>query len=277
MNALKAALSALTALMVLTGCVSITDGHARVADLSEGYTGPELSTEPPVPSTMFSPGTDLSIGVGQNRVTCTSGWIVHDSGGNYIFTAGQCAHSGFDSPSSVTIAAGSSKRTVTIGVVKAIKPNPDFDPNLLNYAVVPIDNTPETRAVPFQPYPGKRQVSDFMANNAEEFLTIAKDTPVCWFAHVTSFESAKAGKGKYCGIVKSGSGNTVRVSLFKDEKYDPAFAGAPVVWIDTDVPDLDLMPVGIVTDFRDGTVIINVMGGVLRQSGAHLVLPEYEG
>lgn len=266
-------IAALLVVGAVSSCTKLAAGTAVVSDLSRGYTGPELNTLAPVGTRVFTPGTEIRIGVGKNAVTCTAGWIVSLKGMTGVLTAGQCARSGIESPVSYVWVTNSADKVTRLGVVANTTFTDPYNHSARNLAIIAIETANETSTAPYSPLPdlGRVPVEGAVGapgiEDAKELAAKDRGGEVCWYSRVT--ESVGVYGMRHCGAITAGGYGKVMVKPVSSDGYSPVMNGAPAVW---DSPYGEVVPVGVVTDFYRGNVIIDTIGKTLHDSGAHIVL-----
>lgn len=272
-RARQTAIAALIAAGALSACTTVTPGTPETADLSKGYTGPELSTEALTSTPLFLPGADISIGLGKNRVTCTAGWLVKFKGSFGILTAGQCGRSGTGSPTSFLWDDHGTDKPITLGTLAETTFKEPYNHSTPDVAVISIEDTKDNHNVPFDSITDPRHkpvnavIGDPKVGDAKELATKDKGGEVCWYSGVTG--DKRPSDIKHCGTIVAGDFDKVMVKPNSPDDYSPAMAGAPAVW---NAPDGKVFPVGVVTDFYKDHVVIDTIGKMLNKAGAELLL-----
>lgn len=258
----------------LAACTVTSDGTPRAADLNVGYTGPALEQRADLTDAeYFAPGVELSVGVGSNAVTCTAGWILQEAGVPVgVLTAGQCGRSGPGSPVSFMYKG----ERVNLGHITetSFKDDEEFNTSRINIALIAV-NQDAMRDVLSGAFavPSLSLLSEAVGGkslgDAKSFAS-HKNWRVCWIYKLSTFEGLNLEEG--CGTVsdvipytgdRAGDGKLILKPDKGTDLPDKAAYGAPVTFI----PERTGAPVGIVTDIRDGKVIVDTFGAMLDSTG----------
>lgn len=269
----KIAAAGLIAAAALSGCTKVTSGKAEVADLSKGYTGPPMSTAAPVNTPLITPGVELSIGVGKNKVTCTAGWLIKRGDTFGVLTAGQCARAGVGAPVSYMWDHHGTDKLTQLGTVSDTTFKDPYNHSELDLAVISIKTTSENSATDVDPridpmyQPVPHAIGAPGVGSAKELAAKDKGGQVCWYSGVTGDKTPK--DIRHCGTITAGGYDKVMVKPDSPDDYAPIMEGAPAVW---NAPSGKVYPVGVVTDFYKDQVVVDTIGEALSKANADIYL-----
>lgn len=253
--------------VAMAACTTVTSGTPVVEDIAARYTGPQVVTSTPVSTDVLSPGVEVSVGVGKNAVTCTAGWIAraNDNGESnaVIVLAGHCARQGAGAPVSMTYRG----KPMEIGRVTDTSFSEPYSHDKADLAVAVVSPTKENKSMPFAPFPAlKIPVRPNPIEDGKSFAKEAKGLEVCWLSSVKA--ASTDSYVEHCGTVEVGNAGKVLVKADKDA-YSPIEAGAPVYVGTTSGREV---PVGVVTDYYKGHVVVDTIGTLLTKANMSVVV-----
>lgn len=265
-----AALSALIVFM-LSACTSLTAGHPIASDISKDYNGPALSTDNIRSTSVLTPGSDISIGAGKNKVTCTAGWLVKDKGSLGLLTAGHCVLGGEGAPVKFSYRDGGTTRDVLLGEVAFTSFKEPYDVANPDVAIVVLEDNSENHEAAFLPIPDehnppvKALIGESDVGEAKQLASQDPGGEICWYAGKTS--ELATPNTTHCGAIIAADNGNVYVKPNSAEDYAPYMAGAPAVW---NAPSGQSLIAGIVTNYINDRVVINTIGAQIEKSGAEI-------
>lgn len=251
--------ASIVAAFAMSSCSVLGIGHG-----GDKYSGPERSTSELTATTAFTPGITVKIGEGSDAVTCTMGWVGSNREGKFrAFTAGHCADKGVGTPVSMNL----NGEEVEVGRVTSTSFNNPYSPENTDLAVIEITNAKDNNGkdIPAASYANKKTPLKNLSTEDLHGLiadaTGGKEVPVCWMTDVHRTIDGVNIPGSFdlhCGELARGNDSKLLVKADSGD-YSPSIAGAPA-WVGIKNGNVTVaQPVGVVTDYFKGHVVIDTL------------------